>query len=125
MVAFSSAESGYVALSHRAREVSWIRKLFWEMCRVELWDSNASFQPTDILMDSSSPQYLPPGLSISARSKQIGLNIHLVRELFSYQVTILHHAASAEHLADMLTKVVFVLVLILFVSHLGLDGPFC
>lgn len=54
LVTFSSGESEYVTLSTCGREVSWLRKLFFEMVYLRIRSSEARFKSTIIKVDSGA-----------------------------------------------------------------------
>jgi len=105
VIALSSAESEYVALSSCAKDVSWIRKLFWEICHQTPWSEHTTFAPTRIDIDSTAARSLATNAQVSAHNKHISLNMHHVRELLQNGVVELRHVASRLQPADLLTKV--------------------
>ena len=52
--ALSSGEAEYIALSTCAKEVSWIRKLFWEIAHQEPFMEGTRFAETELRVDSSA-----------------------------------------------------------------------
>ena len=55
IVAVSSAESEYIAMDKCVKQVSWIRKMFWEMTHRQPWSEDiVMYAPTIINIDSSA-----------------------------------------------------------------------
>lgn len=105
VIALSSAESEYVALSACAKDVKWLRQLFWEICNQQPWRDEVKFVPTIIGIDSTAAISLATNQQVSARNKHISLKVHHVRELLARGVVQLRYVPSAENAADMLTKI--------------------
>lgn len=105
VIALSSPESEYIALSSCAKELSWIRKLFWEVAHVTPWIDGTSFEGTEVLMDSTAAKSLAINDQVSARNKHIDLKVHHVREETSKGVIHLSHVNTLDQPADLLTKV--------------------
>ena len=106
MIALSSAESEYVALSECAKTVSWMRKLCWEVAHQEQWSEYIVFPSTGVAMDSTAAQALATNEQVSGRNKHIDLKVHHVKELIRNKVIHLFHVPSRSQPADILTKAV-------------------
>ena len=79
IIANSSAESEYMALFDCAKDVCWMRKLFWEMSVKEPWpEKGMYFEPTTVQIDSSSANSLALNKQVSSRNKPINLKYHFV-----------------------------------------------
>jgi len=105
VVALSSAESEYIALSSCAKDVSWMRRIFWEIAHQEVWHDHISFQGTVMDADSPAAMSLAQNPQVSARNKHIDLKIHHVRDLIKRGVVILNYVMSENQPADLLTKI--------------------
>ena len=106
VIALSSAESEYVALSECAKTLSWVRKLFWEIAHQRQWCESYSFPSTGIAMDSTAAQALATNEQVSGRNKHIDLKVHHVKEFLKNKIIHLFHVPSRNQLADILTKAV-------------------
>lgn len=105
VITFSSAEAEYVALSSFAEEVSWFRKLYWELVNNSPWSENSNTQDaTQICLESTAPPSLARNSQASARKKHIDLKIHHVREILENGVILLQIFSSKQNLADVLQK---------------------
>ncbi len=105
VIALSSADSEYVALSSCAKDVSWLRKLYWEVCHQTPWLEQLRFAPTQVLVDSTAAQSIAASWQASSWTKHISLKHHHVRELIVNGTIVLCHVASKDQPADLLTKV--------------------
>ncbi len=106
IVGTSSAESEYIALYDCMKQVSWIRKLFWELVHCNLSQVESfMYVPTVVNIDSSAAQALAMNRQASARTKHIDLKHHFVKDALQKRLVVLRNVASAESSADMLKKV--------------------
>jgi len=122
VIALSSAESEYLALSSCAKEVSWLRKLFWEVTHVKPWHEGITFEGTSVLIDSTAALSLATNPHVSARNKHIDLKVHHVRELINCGIVVLCYVKSSEQPADLLTKVMCFVTLKHMVTLLRLSS---
>lgn len=104
VIALSSAESEYVALSSCAKELSWIRKVYWKVCHQMPFNDGTMLPSTSIAMDSTAAQSLANNSQVSARNKHIALKVHHVRDLLKNGMIHLVHVPSSEQPADIITK---------------------
>ena len=81
VIALSSAESEYVALSECTKQLSWLRKLFWEFVHKQPWKRENSFLGTEIRIDSTSATSLAKSEQMSVKSKHIDMKVHQIKEL--------------------------------------------
>lgn len=81
LIALSSGEAEYVAISACARDVSCIRKLFWEICHQQQWIEDNEFKAKVILVDSTAYFALASSPADSSRTKHIRMKNHHVQEL--------------------------------------------
>ncbi len=105
IIALSSAESEYVALSDCAKYLSWTRKLYWEVAKKEPWTERVSFDVRRVYCDSTAAKSLTETKKISVRGKHIDLRAHHVKELLFNNIIQLIHVRSCENTADLLTKI--------------------
>eukprot|EP00171_Calliarthron_tuberculosum_P000771 IDg771t1 len=104
VIALSSGEAEYGAPSECARQTSWLRRLFWEFSHKRPWSEGIVFPCTRVAVDSTTAQSLANCEQISAKSKHIDLKYHHVKELVKSGIIRLVRVASAENIADLLTK---------------------
>ena len=105
IIALSSAESEYIALSDSGKHITWSRKLYWEVANKEPWREEISFDASRIFIDSTAAMSLATNKQISARGKHIDLRTHHVRELLMTTVIELLYVQSQNNIADLLTKI--------------------
>ena len=67
IIALSSAESEYIALSECAKHLSWIRKLFWEVANKESWHEEVKFKETCVSIYSTAAKSMAQNKHVSAR----------------------------------------------------------
>lgn len=97
MVALSSAESEYIALSECAKELAQLRTVLGDLGYPQ--DS-----ATVVKTDSQSSMAIATGDSIARRSKHIDVKYHHVRDLVAGNVISLSYVPSKDNIADVLTK---------------------
>ena len=105
MIALSSAEAEYIALSECAKQLIWTRKIFWEVTNKTECKENIKFNATNIFIDSTAAISMATNDQVSARNKHIELKIHHVRALLKNKTIILSYVPSKENAADLLTQV--------------------
>lgn len=96
-VSLSSTEAEYKSLSDACREAIWIRSLLAEM----------KLRPAAALplhIDNSGAEALAQNPSHHARTKHIHTRYHFVRECLASNLVSVHHVASKDMAADLLTK---------------------
>ena len=111
MITLSTAEAEYVALSTCAKTLTWIRKLYWEICHQTPWTEGKFFDATQVAIDSTAAQLLASNPQISVRNKHISLKFHHVREMVKESIILLYHVRSHLQPADMMTKVLSRIIL--------------
>ncbi|KAH9651886.1 retrovirus-related pol polyprotein from transposon RE1 [Citrus sinensis] len=97
VVAKSSTESEYRALSSACSELSWLQSLFSELNIVQL--------PTSVLWcDNQSAGELARNLVFHSKSKHIELDVHYIRDKVLSKELEVRYIPTKEQVADILTK---------------------
>ncbi|KAH8323147.1 hypothetical protein KR074_006679 [Drosophila pseudoananassae] len=97
IIALSSTEAEYVALSTAAKEAAYVLKLISEM----------GFETAPTLMiysDNQSAQCLAKNASFHARSKHIDIKYHFIRDLYKKKVIDIEYVPTDNMISDVLTK---------------------
>ncbi|KAH8288013.1 hypothetical protein KR018_001471 [Drosophila ironensis] len=97
VVAQSSTEAEYIALSTAAKEATYLRKLLQEIG----WSTQ---KPTTIYCDNVSAQQIALNPVHHKRTKHIDVKFHFVREKVKNNEINLEFVSSEENVADVLTK---------------------
>ena len=97
IIALSTTESEYVALSEAGREATWLRNLYGEL-------GSPPTTPTIIKGDNEGSVSMTHDPQFHAWSKHIALRHHWVRELISDNVLNIQNICDPEQTADILTK---------------------
>ena len=122
MIALSSAESEYIALSECTKQVTWLRKLFWEFIHKYPWVREVRFEGTQIMMDSTAAESIAKSNAISASTKHIDIRYHHVKSCVEGELVKISHVQSSENTADLLTKVLELRPFIRLVELIGLHN---
>ncbi|KAK8914337.1 hypothetical protein KSP39_PZI023872 [Platanthera zijinensis] len=98
VVALSSTEAEYMALTHASKEAIWLRRLCWEL----------GFEqgPVKIWCDSQGAIQLAKNPAFHARTKHIDIQYHFIREKVEKQVVQLEKVDTKVNSSDFLTKAV-------------------
>lgn len=96
-VALSTTEAEYMALSEAAKECVYLRRLLREIGVKELTDIS-------LFCDNNSSIELSENPTFHARSKNIDIRHHFIRELLKRKKLVLRHVSTDKQIADMLTK---------------------
>ncbi|MCP4490581.1 MAG: DDE-type integrase/transposase/recombinase, partial [Gammaproteobacteria bacterium] len=97
IVALSTAEAEYVALSAATQEGVWLRSLLKSLCQqVE--------KPTKLLEDNQSAIAIANNSISHCRSKHIDIKYHYVRQKVTEGAIELHYCPTHDMVADVLTK---------------------
>ena len=99
VVATSSCEAEYIAMSEACKEGIWMKRLFSDIPA----DTDLS-QGIKILNDSQSAQKLSANESINRRNKHIDIKYHFVRHVIEEGQVVFPYLPTSEMVADMLTK---------------------
>lgn len=97
IVALSSAEAEYVALTEAAKEVIWVRRIAEHF-------GDVNDEPTKILTDSQSAMAMIKNGKHSNRTKHIDTKYHFVKDLVERKIINLEYHPTETNIADMLTK---------------------
>ncbi|KAA0066627.1 Aspartyl-tRNA synthetase [Cucumis melo var. makuwa] len=98
MVALSSTEAEYIALSEAIKEAIWLKGL--------MKDFGISKKPVKIFCDNQSTIHLCKNLQHHSRTKHIDIKFHFIREQIEKQEVEVLKVYTNENAADMLPKVV-------------------
>ena len=97
IVALSTAEAEYIALSSAAQETVWIRRLITEL-------GNEPEEPTTLMEDNQSAIAMTKNPQFHGRAKHIDICHHFIREKVNGGDIKLVYCPMSEIVADMLTK---------------------
>lgn len=114
IIALSSTEAEYIALSSAVKEALWMRQLMMEVDEIE--------GPTMVYCDNKSAIELGSKEAYRPRSKHIDLRYHHIREQIENKQINLMHVGTEEMIADSLTKAVYGGKTYYCAAHMGLIG---
>ena len=97
VVALSSAEAEYVALTEAVKEAIWIKRIAQHFG----YDSN---EPAKLLTDSQSAMAIVSNEKFSNRTKHIDTKYHFIKDLKEKGLIELEYHPTATNVADMMTK---------------------
>jgi hypothetical protein len=116
IVTLSSTESEYVALTHAAQEVIWLRKLLSEL-------RNDPESATQLFCDNQGAISLAKDPTFHARTKHIDTKFHFVWQTVDLGHVSVQYCPTHEMIADVFTKSLAHPKLEKFRSSLGLKPP--
>ena len=116
IVALSSTESEYVALSEAAREVQWTRHFLEEL-------DIMSDEPTTIFEDNQGTIAFASSQKALRRMKHIDVKYHFVKKLIEERTIRLEYRRTTEMIVDIFTKSLSPTVHAYHVECLGLIPP--
>jgi hypothetical protein len=96
IVALSSCEAEYRALSECSKESQWLKNLHSEL--------NNSLNPIILFEDNQAAMKIAENNMFSKRTKHIDIRYHFIRELIQNNQVILKYCPTEDMLADALTK---------------------
>jgi len=96
VVALSSAEAEYIALSSATQETVWIRRLLGDLTNV--------LEPTVLMEDNQGAIAMSRNPVDHARTKHIDIRYHFVREAVQNRIIELIYCPTINMIADVLTK---------------------
>lgn len=100
VIALSTAEAEYVALSTATQEVSWMRKLLDDL-------GENSDAPTTIHEDNQSAMAIATNPVNHNRTKHIDIKYHYIRQAVQENMVKLQYCPTSDMVADVLTKPVY------------------
>ena len=116
IVTLLSTESEYVALTHSAKEVIWLRKLI-----SELLDHLSS--PSKLNCDNQGAITLSKDSTYHMHTKHIDTRFHFIHQLVTLCFTTLVYCSTEDMVADIFTKSLARVKLVKFRDLLGLSSP--
>ena len=96
VVALSTTEAEYIALSHGTKEAIWLRRI--------LNDLNIKCESVPISIDNQSAIKLANNSEYHKRSKHIDIRFHFIRDVVNKREIEIKYVMSKNQLADLLTK---------------------
>jgi hypothetical protein len=114
IVALSTTEAEYVAVTEASKEMIWLQGLLAELGFKQV--KNVLYS------DSQSAIHLAKNSAFHSRTKHIGLRYHFIRSLLDDGVLTLKKIQGIKNPADMLTKAVTTEKLELCAASVGLQG---
>ena len=97
IVALSTAEAEYVALTHATKEAVWLRNYLHEVWRMPL-------EPTTLYSDNQSAIAMAKDDRFHARTKHIDIRYHYIREIIDSGAVTIGYCPTADMIADLFTK---------------------
>jgi hypothetical protein len=97
IVALSSTEAEYVALSEAAREACWLRSLFGELGYKQKF-------PTKIYGDNEGAVAMAKNPQFHQRAKHIEIKYHSIRQMIKQNKVVVENCRGQQQTADVLTK---------------------
>lgn len=97
LVTLSSTESEYVALTHTAKELIWLRRIFSELIR-------PITEPTILCCDNQSAIRLSKDATFHARTKHIDVHFHFIRQVVKLEYADIRYISTNDNIADIFTK---------------------
>lgn len=116
VVATSSAESEYIALSEAAKEAYYLRYLLKELCY-------QNDDPTVIYSDSQSAQQMAKFGGHHSRTKHIDYKYHFIRQAVEEKAIDIHYKPTSDMIADVLTKPLPNIKHNFCISSMGIQEP--
>ena len=116
VVALSSTEAEYIAITHAAKEAVWIHHLL-----SELYSPLVLKYPLTIYSDNKSAIELVKNATFHLRTKHITIHYHYIREAYNDGVISLDHCGTEDMPADVFNKPLIRIKLDKFVHLLGLS----
>ena len=97
VVALSSAESEYRAMSHTSRELVWIRHFLQEL-------GVQHEGPMELVCDNQAAMHIASNPVFHERTKHIEVDCHYVRDQITENIIQTRSVKSEDELADLFTK---------------------
>ena len=108
VIALSSAESEYFAMSTCAQQITWLRRILWEIEARRPFDVDDSscLPPTNLFSDSTAAISLAKSDTVAARNRHTDIKVHHLKELCKRNTISVVYFASRNNVADLLIKIV-------------------
>jgi hypothetical protein len=116
VVAQSTVESEYIALSEASRQVTWIQQMLQELDVI-------LYKPVTIYEDNQGTIKLAENPLISKRSKHIAVRYHYIREKIEEGTIKLTYCPTKDMVADTLTKALAKPMFKWMAARMGLVNP--
>jgi len=97
VIALSSCEAEYLACSHCARQIVWLRSLFSEL-------GFPQQNPTPMYCDNQGTVTCSHDPQSHSRMKHIDIRAHFIRDCVNRQLIDIHHIPGIDNPSDLLTK---------------------
>lgn len=97
VVALSSCEAEYIACSHCAHQILWLRSLFDEL-------GFPQKHPSPLYCDNQGTVTCTHDPHSHSRMKHIDIRAHFIRDAVNHRLIDVHHIPGVENPADLLTK---------------------
>jgi hypothetical protein len=105
-----------VVLTHAAKELVWLRKLFSDLC-------NSPDEATVLFCDNQGAIALSKDPTFHARTKHIDVRFHFIRQIVDSGNALLNYCSTNDMVADIFTKSLACQKLEKFQHALGLRYP--
>jgi hypothetical protein len=99
VVALSSTEAEYIALTHAAKEAKWLKSFL-----IEIYDPGTQDHPLHLYCDNMSAMSLAKDSTYHSRTKHIDIRYHFIREAYDAGTIDLTYCPTGDMPADLLTK---------------------
>jgi ATP-binding cassette subfamily B (MDR/TAP) protein 1 len=96
IVALSTTEAEYVAVSESAKEIVWLQSFLKELGKMN--------EKGTLYSDSQSAIFLAKNPAFHSRTKHIQIKYHFIRQLLDEEQLMLEKICGSKNPADMLTK---------------------
>jgi hypothetical protein len=97
IIALSTTEAEYVAITHAAKEALWLRSLIFQLFELDL-------EPTTLFSDNKSAIELTKDHQFHPRTKHIDIRFHFIRYIVEHGSIRLIYCPTDDMVADTLTK---------------------
>ena len=97
IIALSTTEAEYVAITHAAKEALWLRSLIFQLFELDL-------EPTTLFSDNKSAIELTKDHQFHPRTKHIDIRFHFIRYIIENGSIHLIYCPTNDMIADTLTK---------------------
>lgn len=104
VVALSSGEAEYVVLSACLKEITWLRRLFYELVHRQECTDDSVIPPTIIEIDISAAMSIAANNESTKLTKHIAIRFHHVRHNIVHRIIFLQKVTSNCQVADTLTE---------------------